>query len=291
MKRLICILLAVMLTVLLCACEKTQAPAEAPVSTSEPAVTPVPPTDTPEPTPELTEPPAPSGLVISPPPEGWAEPYIDFLDNNYDIIAALWPEGLSGVGFIDLDLDGMPEMILFDLGASATLGVQIFDQIDGGVYCISSVMDSAAGAFGDTYFSPVSVCASFFESFRLSETEDGYCFWVDSANGTAESSWDEIVRFESNDGVLTPVSICERYLESDTETGLVVAERYSAGGEEIDADGYAAAEDAYTGARDTGYEARGVFLWNDMARYDTTYDGLLTMARDGVEAYVPIAVD
>ena len=38
------------------------------------------------------------------------------------------------------------------------------------------------------------------------------------------------------------------------------------------------------------YDAAGVFLWSDMNRYDTTYDGFMAMARDAAEAYVPITV-
>lgn len=220
--------------------------------------------------------------------EGWAESYIDFIDDNYDIFAALWPEGLTGVGFIDLDLDGTPEMVVFDLGASATMGVQMFDIVEDKVQCVSSVLEDAAGAFGDEYFSKISVCASYFESFRLSRTDEGYCFWVDSANGTLESSWDEIIRFDCKDGVLTPVSICSRYLESDVETGLVVAERYRVADKKSDPAGYAAEAAKYTDAEDMGYDAAGVFLWSDMNRYDTTYDGLMAMARDAAKQYVPI---
>lgn len=216
----------------------------------------------------------------------WAERYIDFIDDNYDVFAALWPEGLTGVGFIDLDLDGTPEMVMFDLGASATMGVQMFDIVEDQVQCVSSVLEEAAGAFGDEYFSKISVCASYFESFRLSYAGGEYFFWVSSANGTLESSWDEIIRFDCVEGVLTPVSICSRYLESNVESGLVVAERYSAAGEDSDAEGYAAAAAGYTDAEDMGYDAVGVFLWNDMNRYDTTYDGLMSMARDAAERYV-----
>ena len=220
--------------------------------------------------------------------EGWAESYIDFIDDNYDIFAALWPEGLTGVGFIDLDLDGTPEMVVFDLGASATMGVQMFDIVEDKVQCVSSVLEDAAGAFGDEYFSKISVCASYFEAFRLSYTDEGYCFWVDSANGTLESSWDEIIRFDCKDGVLTPVCICSRYLESDVETGLVVAERYRVADKKSDPAGYAAEAAKYTDAEDMGYDAAGVFLWSDMSRYDTTYDGLMAMARDAAKQYVPI---
>ena len=291
MRRLEFLTLAAVIALLLCACGA--AGAEAAAQTPAAAVTAdAAPTEAPaaEETPEPTAPPAPMTLELPEPAEGWADSYLAFLDDNYDILAALWPEGLTGVGFIDLDLDGTPEMILFDLGASATLGVQMFDLVDGEVYCVSSVQENAAGAFGDEHFSRVSVCTSFFEAFRLSATANGYCFWVDSANGTLESSWDELVRFDSTDGVLTPVSVCGRYLESDSETGAVVAERYTVAGEDADAESFTAAFRTYSEARDTGYTAAGVFLWSDIQRYDTTYDGLMAMARDAAEADVPIDV-
>lgn len=282
MKRLALLLLTAALTAALCACSTARA--ASPTDDPEPIVSA---TETPEP----TEPPAPLELVLSDAPEGWAEAYIRFLDDNYDIFAALWPEGLSGIGFIDLDLDSMPEMVVFDLGASATLGVQLFDCVDGQVYCVSSVLDTAAGAFGDEYFSKISVCTSYFESFRLSLTQNGYCFWVDSANGTLESSWDEIIRFDcGEDGVLIPVSVCGRYLQSDADSGVVVTENYTVDGGEADADAYKAAADVYMDAEDLGYDASGVFLWKDMNSYDTTYDGFMAMARDAAEAYAPIIV-
>lgn len=299
MKRLAILILAAVLTASLCACGGAGAAdaagtpaAAAAAETAEPAA------DTPEPTeppaaaapaPESTPAPEIAAPELPETPEGWAESYLAFLDDNYDILAALWPEGLTGVGFVDLDLDGTPEMILFDLGASATMGVQLFDLAEGQVVCVSSVQENAAGAFGDDYFSRVSICASYFEAFRLSKTAEGYCFWIDSANGTLESSWDELVRFghDEND-VLTLASVCARYLESDGETGLVVAERYTVGGEETDAGGFDAAFAAYVEAEDAGYDARGVFLWNDIQSYDTTYDGLMAMARDAAEAYAPI---
>ncbi len=287
MKRLTLFLLAIVIISALCSCGtgRTSSPEElsvpgatAPAQTA-PDVTPVP-----------TEPPAPAGLVLEEPERGWSEAYVDFLNDNYDILAALWPDGITGVGFIDLDLDSTPEMVLFDQGASATLGVQLFDQIDGQVYCVSSTNENARGAFDDKHLSSMTVCASFFEAFRLSSTEDGYRFWVSSANGTMETAWDEIVSFGEEDGVLTLTSVCTRWLETDPETGVVVEERYTAYSQEAEEADYRTAATRYTDARDTGYDARGVFLWNDMQSYDTTCEGLLAMARDAVKAYVPIAV-
>lgn len=274
MKRFIMMLLAALIMMSLVACGTAEdGPAEASLA-AEPADTPAPAAE-----PEISLPAT---------AEGWQDVYLTFLDENYDIFAALWPEGLSGVGFIDLDLDETPEMLVFDLGASATLGVQLFDQRDGRVYCVSSGLDSAAGAFGEEYFTPLSICTSYFDAFRLIETEDGYVFWVQSANGTLESTWDEVIRFDCVDGILVPVSVCSRYLESNVETGEVIAENYTVAGEASDAAGYEQAAAPYVNGADTGYEAVGMFLWNNMKRYDTTYDGFMAMARDAATAYAAL---
>ena len=230
----------------------------------------------------------PETVVLPAPADGWQDSYLAFMENDYDILAALWPDGLGGVGFIDLDLDGTPEMVAFDQGASAAMGAQIFDLIDGKVYCVSSTLDSAGGAFDSTYLADVSVCTSFFESFRLSRTKDGWCFWVDSSNGTDQTAWDEFVRFNDRDGVLTPASVCYRYLEFDPNSGVVVSESYTVTGADADGPAYQAAADVYQGALDAGYEAKGVFLWDDYDRYSAGRDGLLTMVKDALTAYVPI---
>ena len=222
---------------------------------------------------------------------GWAAVYTGFLDGNYDVLSALWPEGLAGVGFIDLDLDGVPELLLFDLGASATMGVQLFD-LDGTgqVVCVSSVREEAAEAFGREHFSRVSVCASFCESFRLSDTPAGLRFWVDSMNATAEATWDDLIVFSrGDDGLLALTEVCSRYLESDPDTGAVITETYTVAGAAADEAAYARAAADYADAPDAGFEARGVFLWNDMQRYDTTRDGLLAMAADAAALFTPVA--
>ena len=193
----------------------------------------------------------PDTLTLAPAVEGWADSYIAFLDSNYDIFAALWPDGMGGAAFMDLDLDGTPEMVLFDQGASVSMGAHIFDLINGQVYCVSSALDSAAGAF------------------------------------TMEAAWDEIVRFDNGAGVLTPVSVCQRYLEFDMYSGMVVTESYSVGGVSTDNVGYDRASLVYQAGQDAGYEAKGVYRWDSEA-YTASREGLLAMARDAAAAYVPI---
>ena len=233
----------------------------------------------------------PETVLLPPAAEGWADGYLTFLENSFDIFRALWPDGVSGLGFIDLDLDGTPELAVFDQGASATMGVHLFDLVDGRVYCVSSQLDSAAGAFSADYMTDVSVCANYFESFRLSRTADGWCFWVDSANGTMETAWDEFIRMDCVNGVLTPVSVCQRYLRYDPNSGTVVEEDYTVGGQNVDQQTFLAAADSYQDALDAGYEAKGVFrMQNDMDVYDTTtLEGFMALARDAAAAYSPIA--
>lgn len=292
MRRWMILLAAALLTVLFCGCvagDETAQASATPAPTQTAAITPAPVQTAVATVAQSVSVTEPDALTLPEAAEGWADSYVTFLDENYDVFAALWPEGMTGVGFIDLDLDGTPEMVVFDQGASATLGVQLFDLVDGTVCCVSSVLDSAAGAFGDTYFSSVTICASYFEAFRLSYTQEaGWCFWVDSANGTLDSAWNEIVRFDCVDGVLTPVSVCTRYLQSDEDTGLVVAEEYTVAGAEAQAADYEAAAALYLDGVDVGYEAAGVFLWSDMDTYDTTYEGFLALANAAVAAYEPI---
>ena len=235
-----------------------------------------------------TETAVPETVLLRQPVDGWQDSYLAFMQSNYDIFTALWPDGIGGVGFIDLDLDGTPEMVVFDSGASAAMGVQLFDLVDGQVYCVSSTLDSAAGAFDSTYLSATSVCTSFFEAFRLSRTENGWCFWVDSSNGTMETSWDEVVRFGSSSGALAPMSVCYRYLEFDPASGLVVAESYTVAGAASDGAGYQAAADIYQEGQDTGYNAKGVFLSDDFERYGAGYEGFVAMVQDALSAYAPI---
>lgn len=288
MRRIAYTALALMLLLSLCACgggrpEPTAEPAVSQqVQTPEPTAVP-----TAAPTPEPTPEPLFAGYAET--QSDWAGLYRQYVEDNFDIIAALWPEGMSGVGFVDLDIDGMPEMLLFDMGASATLGLQIFDIVDGAVACVSSVNEAAAAAFGDTHFSGLSVCASYFEDFRLLENGGEVFFTVKSANGTLESCWEEQLRFVRGEGdVLTLASLYRLETESDVENGTIASEHFYAGGTACSLEEYQAAAALVEGAQDLGYEAAGLFLWNDMERYDTSLEGLLVMLEDAAAAYVPI---
>lgn len=272
------LMIACGLAACLCACG-----ANAPQQTPSPAQ------DTPR---QIAQSPAlpgvPETLTLPPAPEGWSDQYLAFLENNYDIFQALWPDGISGLGFIDLDLDGTPEMVVFDQGASAALGAHIFDIIDGQVLLACSGLQQAADTFGGGRCSLTDVNANFFEAFRLSRTAEGWYFWVDSSNSTMEKTWGEVIRFESGGNALVPAPVCSWSAENDPATGELISERYMAGGTEVDAAAYQQAADVYFGAEDMDYNAGGVFLWSDWDRYGVPYEGFMAMARDAVTAYVPL---
>lgn len=294
MKRFLTIIFMLCLLPGLCACGET-----APEATAEPAAV----LQTAAPTAEPSQSPAPSPAQASteepalpgleeyvPTEEDWAGLYRQFTEDNFDVIAALWPDGMSGVGFVDLDLDGLPEMLLFDMGASATLGAQLFDIVDGTVVCVSSVNEAAAAAFGDEYFSPLFVCASYFEDFRLYNDDSGSYFRVKSANGALETCWEEQIRFGRGEkDALVLSSICRVETQSDVEGGVITAEYFQTAGLEATREAYDEAQTALAAAVDLEYEAMGVFLWNDMERYDTSLEGLLVMVDDAVAAYAPVA--
>lgn len=299
MKKILTFLIALAMLASLGACAARPAPATpSPAPTAEPTAEPAPvPTANEEPTGEsASEESAVStgelpGLAFydGELPEDWAALYRSFLKDNFDVIAALWPDGISGIGFADLDLDERPEMLLFDMGASAAMGVQFFDVADGEVVCVSSVNEAAAAAFGDEYFSPVSVCAQLFGDFRLLFDGEQSSFFVCSANGTSESSWEEVVRFTGGEGgVLRLQSVCRSEIETDTETGDIISRSFYSGGESCDEETYDIARDAVQNAKDLCYEAYGVFQWNDAENYDTSLEGLLVMLDDAAAGYPPL---
>jgi len=298
MKKFLILLSALALLLSLCACTAKPAPATpSPAPTAEPE--PVAETAAPEPAgePDSTEEPEDATAELpglgsyegGMPDSSVTESFGAFLENNFDVIAALWPDGISGIGFVDLDLDETPEMLLFDMGASAAMGVQFFDLVNGEVVCVSSVNEAAAAAFGGESFSSVAVCAQLFGDFRLLYDGEQSAFYVRSANGTPESSWEEIVRFAAGgEGKLTLRSVCRSETETDIDTGEIISQTFFCNGEECGQEEYAVLYDAFTQQQDLAYEAYGVFLWNDPENYDTSLEGLLAMLKDAAAGYSAI---
>jgi len=220
-------------------------------------------------------------------PENWEALFTEYLEQNY---AALNSYAMAtGIGFVDLDVDGYPELLLFDAGASAAMGVHIFDIIDGQVCCVST--NEYAGekfACEHTIFFPI--YANYFEDFRLMENASSgeEFFIVCSGNGNTEFFYEELIRFEKSDqGVLRPVSLLYASKSYDDE-GSLTSTVYRQGDTPIDQAEYDRLyAEFFEGNADTGYEAKGVFVWNDSTNYSYTYEGFMAMLQDALNIYEP----
>lgn len=236
--------------------------------------------------------PALPGLA-GPIPQGrddWAEAYTAFVDKHHETLRATCFGGVAGVGFLDLDLDGTPELVLFDSGASAYMGVQLFDLTEAGVVCVSASSVEAGLAFGGESLSPLYVNALFFDDFRLMQSADGRrWFQVVSRNGAEDFYYNELLRFSADaQGLLTPESVWYKHMATDPATGQETEGVYTAAGESVSAKAFAAAESAAAAAgTDTGYTAAGVFLWTDKS-FGYDHEGLMAMVAAAIESYTPI---
>lgn len=253
-------------------------PSEAPQESSDPA-------STPSDIPEASDEPADE------PTETYSfDVYSLFLQENYTRIAELCYGGIAGVGFIDLDLDDDVELLLFDSGASASMGVQFFDIADdGSVVCVSANMLDLGHEFGGENLSTVYVNANYFDDFRLMHMEDGTSgFFVTSGNSALDFSYSELISFSSADGVLSLSSLLYRYDDFDIESGEIVTTHCSYLGESVQTDEYETQLAQFNSSwTDTGYEAFGVFIW-ESRNYTADYDGFMAMVDAAIAGYVPL---
>jgi hypothetical protein len=206
--------------------------------------------------------------------------YLSFLSDNYQELSDAFFNGISGVGFIDLDLDGGIEMLIFDAGASAAMGLQFFDIVDDKVECVSANMDAVGKTFGGEHFSSVVVNANHFDDFRLmQDKKTGEKFFiVESGNGAADFSYSELIRFGNDNGVLTLNSLMYERNEYDIDTGTLVSASFKLAGETAEKDEYDAAyKKVFDSAEELPYAAMGAFLW-ERENYSNGKDGLLAMA-------------
>lgn len=210
-----------------------------------------------------------------------------FLSENYQRLSDACFGGIAGVGFIDLDMDGGIEMLVFDAGASAAMGLQFFDIIDEKVECVSANMDAVGEAFGGEHMSGTIVNANYFDDFRLMEykTTGEKFYIVQSGNGAADFSYSELVRFGNDDGILTLTSLMYKYEDYDIDSGDVTGESFKINGKYVGRTEYETAYSIFfAGANDTGHDAEGVFMWDD-PDYEASYDGLMAMAKKALTLY------
>ena len=309
MKRLIYIIIIATMLLGMCACgsaPSASSPQESEPGTASAAKTPEPeesgpvsvPEDSPseQPKPEESQAPAPPSQEPQPsskpePEENvdWRGIYTDFLNDNYDKLSELVFGGIAGIGFADLDLDGVAELIMFDSGASASMGVQLFDIIDGKVQCISANMEDLGDEFGGDRFTKLFVNANLFEDFRLVKNGDSAFFTVKSWNGALDFMYEEIITFGKGDetstgAVLTMSSVAYRYDEYDVESGDAVASRFERAGNSITEDEYNAIMASVKSWTDMDLDVKGAFIWEN-TDYASGQSGLMAMVRDAIANY------
>lgn len=266
MRKGLLVLFAAMLIFSLCGCSEEP---EASVNSVSVPVSPAPQearTEAPVETEDHAVTEAQPSSAVSEEDEQAAQIYKDFLSENYDRIMEITFKSIAGLGFIDLDLDGIRELILFDAGASASMGVQLFDIVGGEVLCVSANVQGLAEAFGGADYSGLVVNANLMEDFRLKENKStGERFFVvESKNGNVESSYSEYIRFENNNGVLALSSIFYKYEEYDTETNTVILQEFRVGDRAAGVAEYTSEVDRFNSDNvDMALECRGVFIWEN----------------------------
>ena len=283
MKKYVSIILALCLVLSLAACGKEAAPVPTPAPT--PVVTAVP---VPAATPEATEAPAPVETA-APAPEAWETLYSSFLTANYRTLADACYGFVAGLGFIDLDLDTVPELLVFDAGASSSMGVQFFDIVNGKVECVSASSVAVGDAFGGDFYDPrLNVNTTAFASFRLKEGSDGALYFeVTSHNGAEDMRYSELIRFTKNPGgvlALQTLACQQTAVDPATQTELYTV--YTVGDQPIEKSQYDSILTTAAAAIDYGYEAGGVFLWEDKG-YGQDILGFNAMLEAALDKYVP----
>lgn len=271
MRRHLAIVLAILISLTLVACEGTPAVPDGGISPS------------PEPVSNTDVSPAPSDVVRDRTTVDNAEReqlFLSFLSDNYNALAGVMYNGIAGIGFVDLDCDGGMEMIMFDAGASAAMGLQLFDIIDGKVECVSANLSDIGEQFGGEHFSKTYVNANYFDDFRLMANKQTgeRVFSITSGNGAMDFAYSEIIQFGAEGENLTLTSVCYKYEDFDENTGDVTGANYKVGDKVCEESEYSAAKTAFEEENeDTQLEIKGVFAW-ESSSYTDGLDGLLAMA-------------
>lgn len=212
-----------------------------------------------------------------------AEIFRIFLKDNYTTLATALYGGIAGIGFADLDCDGGMEMILFDAGASASMGVQFFDIIDGNVECVSANIADIGESLGGKYYSEIVVNANYFDDFRfMTDQSSGENFFlVESSNGAVDFNYKEKIRFGADGEILTLESLSYIYNEYNDD-GELTNSLYKLGTMQVTEDEYKAAVDKLENSlTDRGLEIKGKFVW-EKSGFSDDLDSLLEMAEEAL---------
>ncbi|MEG1404908.1 MAG: hypothetical protein RSC52_05310 [Oscillospiraceae bacterium] len=267
-KLLSAIILAFAIT-LLCSCAPVHEPMNTLVQTPPPS--------------EIPSVPSPMEPVNAP-KSVTAEAFLTFLSENYETLSASCFGGIAGIGFIDLDLGGEIEMLLFDAGASSSMGVQIFDIINDTVECVSSNV-SARKDFDGKYLSELSINVGCLEDFRLVEQKSTgeRFFCVESRKSTSSTYYNDIIRFGEKNSALDLTVLFHKHENYDVTNGDITLREYKvAGAVATEGEHNAALAKFQDDIIDLESNAVGVFMW-DAAVQSSGLDGLLAMATAALE--------
>ena len=214
--------------------------------------------------------------------------YRDFLELNYVPLTTACGF-ISGVGLCDLDLDGHAELLLFDAGASSSMGVQLFDAEDGNVVCVSASCVEVGSEFkGASFDKRHYVDTVDFSAFRLVELSDGQLFFtVTSRNGDDTLRFTERFRFGRDEkDLLTLSCLCCANEGFDPETGDKKYTVYTRDDDTLSDEEYAAINELLDSAADLGCTPSGFFLW-DSELFSSEYSGVMAMYDAAAESYTP----
>ena len=214
--------------------------------------------------------------------------YRDFLELNYVPLTTACGF-ISGLGLCDLDLDGAAEMLLFDAGASSSMGVQFFDIEDGAVVCVSASRVEVGSLFkGSSFDKRHYVDTVDFAAFRLVELADGQLFFtVTSRNGDDTLRFTERFRFgrDGND-MLTLSCLCCANEGYDPETGEKKYTVYTRDDDTLTDAEYAEINAALDAAADMGYRLSGAFVWENES-FSSEYSGIMALYDAIADGYTP----
>lgn len=214
----------------------------------------------------------------------WESAYTAFLTNEGELPEAL-NIAVNGAGLADLDVDGTPELILFDPGSGASNGINIFDiDANGQVVCVS-----AASMFNGG-FTPISIFGSDANMFHLVKTEPGQlAYYCISSNSTEGYAYEAYISFVQGDLLsLKELAFVEE--EADPAFPDEKSYRYRVDGNETTDDAYVRKVDAFLGnAEELPANVSAVMLTD---KGDTSdMQGALEMFKEAAAKYQPLEND
>lgn len=248
-----------------------------PATSPEPDESPNP-TETVSPAPDPSESPKPTTVIDT----DWEKIYRDFIASGEGLTATL-SQGIFAVGLADLDFDDVPELILYDIGASAAYGLSLFDINDEGeVVCVSGIIDYGVGEEPN-----IVLYGTGAEDFHLLELENGSrIFYYTSHNGSYDTAFKTHILFERGEllELVDYASVSEVY---DVVNGTIISADYTVSGKTATEDEYDSAISALThDAVELDYEVSIIF--SDFDQTDLSIENALKLLDDAIEEFYPV---